>query len=132
MLSYQAKQLIKSLLHPFKNGFWCIMNIGGNYHFGMLWEEWDSYAGDGDYGYSYYWTGNRKTTKQLIVEYPHCVFKINDDCGLDIIVPFFIAWLLVLPGTIYNRYQMKKEIEYWQEFHRTHYFDEESMSWEEK
>ncbi len=107
------------------------MNIGGNYNFGMLWETWNSYAGDGDYGYSYYWTGNRKTTKQLIREYPYCIFKINDDCGLDIVVPFFIAWLLVLPGTIYNRYQMDKEIKYWQEFQRTHYFNEESMSWEE-
>lgn len=130
-MKYATKQLIKRLLHPFKNGFWCIMNIGGNYHFGMLWETWDSYAGDGDYGYSYYWTGNRKTTKQLIVEYPHCVFKINDDCGFDIIVPFFIAWLLVLPGTIYNRYKLEQEIRFWEEYHRTHYFNEESMSWEE-
>ena len=131
-LSYSTKAAFHKFLHPFKYGFWCIMNIGGFDHFGMLWEEWDSYAGDGDYGYSYYWTGNRKTTKQLIVEYPHCVYKPNDDSGFDFVVPFFIAWLLVLPGSIYNKYKIEKEIRYCEEYHRTHCFNEESMAWEEK
>ena len=100
-------------IHPFKEGFWCIMNISHFYGFGMLWESWDSYAGDGDYGYEYFWANNRKTTKQLIVEYPHCIFKRNDDgddTGFDFVLPFFIAWLLVLPGTICHNIRATKAI----------------------
>jgi hypothetical protein len=94
----------------------------------MLWEEWDSYAGDGDYGWDYRWTGNRKTWKRL-----KCYKKFGiDDDGFVFIVPFFIAWLLVLPGSIDNKYKLEKEMKHFEEYHRTHSFDEESMSWEEK
>ena len=52
---WRIRDLIKHIMHPFKNGFWCRMCIvKADYtkhpYFGMLWEEWDSYAGDGDYG----------------------------------------------------------------------------------
>lgn len=91
-------------------------------------KTWDSYAGDGDYGWDYRWTGNRKTWKEL--EW-YKKFGIDDE-GFVFIVPFFIAYLLVLPGTLYHIHKLNKEMKYYEEYHRTHYFDEESMSWEEK
>ena len=105
-MTYKTKDTIRRLLHPhpFKNGFWCQLCIVDNKYFnkhpylGMLWEEYDSYAGDGDYGWDYRWTGNRKTWKQL--KY-YKKFGMDDD-GFVFIVPFFIAYLLVLPGTLYH------------------------------
>lgn len=89
-LSWQTTQKIKRFFHPFKNGFWTILNIQ-KFKLGMLWEEWDSYAGDGDYGWDYRWTGNRKTWKQLKW---YNKFGIDDE-GFVFTVPFFIAYLLV-------------------------------------
>ena len=106
------KLTFRRWLHPFKNGFWCIMAIGKSFYnnhlfFGMLWETWDSYAGDGDCGFEYFWTGNRKTWKQL--KY-YKKFGIEEDEYFQFIVPFFIAWFLVLGGTIYHNYKTRKEI----------------------
>lgn len=107
------KLTFKRWLHPFKNGFWCIMAIGKadfdkHLTFGMLWEEWDSYIGDGDYGFNYFWTGYRKTWKEL--KY-YKKFGIEDDGYFQFIVPYFIAWFLVLGGTLYHNYKLAKEYE---------------------
>lgn len=113
-LSYVTKAKIHVLLHPFKYGFWCILgwtdceSYGKYSKFGMLWETYDSYGGDSDYGYSYFYTGNRKTTKDLWKNYRHCIWKINDDGGFDFVLPFFLAWLIVLPGTIKNYFEEVK------------------------
>ena len=131
-MTYKKKDTIRRLLHPFKNGFWCQMCIVTDSYYtkhpylGMLWETWDSYAGDGDYGWDYRWTGNRKTWKGL--EW-YKKFGIDDE-GFVFILPFFIAYLLVLPGTLYHIYKLNEEMKDFEEYHRTHYFDEESMSWE--
>ncbi len=104
--------------NPFKCGFWCILgwtnykSVGIYDRFGILWETWDSYAGDGDYGYAFYWTGNRKTTKDLWKNYRHCIFQPNDDGGFDFVLPFFLAWLVVLPGTIRYMLAEKKAMKY--------------------
>ena len=133
-LSWQTTQKIKRFIHPFKNGFWCQLCIVCNDYFtkspylGMLWEEWDSYAGDGDYGWDYRWTGNRKTLKQLKW---YKKFGMDDD-GFVFTLPFFIAYLLVLPGTLYHIYKLNEERKHFEEYHRTHCFDEDTMTWEEK
>ena len=133
-LSYSTKAAFHKLLHPFKYGFWCkLCIVTADYYtkhpyLGMLWETWDSYAGDGDCGWDYRWTGNRKTWKGLKW---YKKFGIDDE-GFVFTVPFFIAYLLVLPGTLYNIYKQNEEMKHFEEYHRTHYFDEESMTWEEK
>lgn len=111
---WRLRNTVKYIIHPFKYGFWCQMCIGKMpldkfIKLAMFWETYDSYAGDGDYGLVYAWTGNRKTWKEL-----KYYKKLGmDDDGFVFTVPFFIAWLLVLPGTIieyikqireYNRY----------------------------
>lgn len=128
-MRYKTKYTIRRLLHPFKNGFWCQLCIVTDSYYtkhpylGMLWEEWDSYAGDGDCGWDYRWTGNRKTWKGL--EW-YKKFGIDDE-GFVFIVPFFIAYLLVLPGTLYHIYKENKEMKRFEEYHRTHYFEESDM-----
>ena len=105
------KLTFKRWLHPFKNGFWCQMCIVTDSYYtkhpylGMLWEEWDSYAGDGDYGWDYRYTGYRKTWKEL--KY-YKKFGMDDE-GFVFILPFFITWFLVLGGTLYNNYKLAKE-----------------------
>ncbi len=125
-LSYVTKAKLHVLLHPFKFGFWCILgwtdckSYGRNSRFGMLWEEYDGYTGESDYGYSYFYTGNRKTTKDLWKNYRHCIWKKNDDGGFDFVLPFFFAWLIVLPGTIKNHFEEMKERKYFtsKEYHK--------------
>lgn len=134
-MRYKTKDTIHRLLHPhpFKNGFWCQMCIvtdscyTNHPYLGMLWEEWDSYAGDGDGGYNYRWTGNRKTWKQLKW---YKKFGMDDE-GFVFVVPFFIAYLLVLPGTLYNNYKLNEEIKYHDEYFKTHHFEEWTQTWEE-
>lgn len=129
-MTYKTKDTIRRLLHPhpFKNGFWCQMCIVTDSYYtkhpylGMLWEEWDSYAGDGDGGWDYRWTGNRKTWKGLKW---YKKFGIDDE-GFVFIVPFFIAYLLVLPGTLYNIYKLNEEIKYYNE-HYNDYFEESDI-----
>ena len=58
---------------------------------------YDSYAGDGDCGFDYCWTGRRKTWKELRY---YNKFGWDDDGYFQFILPFFLAWLIVLPGTI--------------------------------
>lgn len=117
-LSFVTKSKINVFFHPFKYGFWCILgwtnykSVGRYDRFGIMWEEWDSYAGDGDYGYGYYWTGNRKTTKDLWKNYRHCIFQTNDEGGFEFVLPFFLAWLVVLPGTIRCMLEEKKAMKY--------------------
>lgn len=104
-MKWRTKQLIYAFLHPFKKGFWCFINIQ-KFKIGMLWETWDSYAGDCDYRYEIFWTGNRKTTKELkyynLIEY-------GDD-GLVFVVPFFIAYILTFIGTIRHNIYVDKEM----------------------
>lgn len=113
-LSYVSKTKINRFFHPFKYGFWCQMCIVTDScytkhpYLGMLWETWDSYAGDGDYGWDYRWTNNRKTWKQL--EW-YNKFGIEDE-GFVFTVPFFIAWLVVLPGTIRCMLEERKAMKY--------------------
>ena len=105
-MNWRTKQLIYDFLHPFKKGFWCFINIQ-KFKIGMLWETWCSYAGDGDYRYESFWTGNRKTTKQLkyyrLIEY-------DDYDGLVFVVPFFIAYILTIIGTIKHNIYVNKEM----------------------
>lgn len=129
-MTYKIKDTIRRLLHPhpFKNGFWCQLCIVTDSYYtkhpylGMLWETWDSYAGDGDYGWDYRWTGNRKTWKGLKW---YKKFGIDDE-GFVFIVPFFIAYLLVLPGTLYNIHKLNEEIKYYNE-HYNDYFEESDI-----
>ena len=127
-MRYKTKDTIHRLLHPFKNGFWCQMCIVTDSYYtkhpylGMLWEEWDSYAGDGDYGWDYRWTGNRKTWKELKW---YKKFGIDDE-GFVFIVPFFITYLLVLPGTLYNIHKLNEEIKHFNEHYNSH-FEESDM-----
>lgn len=70
-MTWFLKDKINHIIHPFKYGFWCIMCVGKTFYdkhpkLGMLWETYDSYAGDGDYGFNYWWTDYRKTWKELI------------------------------------------------------------------
>lgn len=128
ILSYRIKETFHKLLHPFKNGFWCQLCIVTDSYYtkhpylGMLWETWDSYAGDGDYGWDYRWTGYRKTWKELKW---YKKFGMDSD-GFVFILPFFIAWLLVLPGTLYNIHKLNEEIKYYNE-HYNDYFEESNM-----
>lgn len=55
-----------------------------------------------------------------------------DDDGFVFIVPFFVAWILVLPGTIYNEYKIRKEIAHAEEYYRTHQFEEDDNELEVK
>ena len=80
-----------------KKGFWCIVQFH-KWHWYMLSESYDSYSGEGDYGYLDYWTGNRKYFSDL-KWYEHYGWGY-DDFGFCFVVPFFIAYLLVLRGTI--------------------------------
>lgn len=126
MFKYKTKWIIKEFLHPFKSGFWCIMAIGkpfysNRFFFGMLWETWNSYAGDGDYGFEYFWTSNRKTWKELKW---YNKFGIDDDGYFQFIIPYFLAWLLVLPGSIYNNYKLEKEIAKQNVYYRTHHYED--------
>ena len=127
-LSYSTKAAFHRLLHPFKYGFWCQLCIVTDSYYtkhpylGMLWETWDSYAGDGDYGWDYRWTGNRKTWKGLKW---YKKFGMDDE-GFVFIVPFFIAYLLVFPGTLYNIHKLNEEIKYYNE-HYNNCFEELDM-----
>ena len=110
-MNWFIRNKVSRLLNPFKHGFWCQMCIGKDWRterlqLGMFWEEWDSFAGDGDYGLVYAWTGNRKTWKELR---HYKKFGMDDD-GFVFIVPFFVAWLLVLPGTIIEWFKREKEL----------------------
>lgn len=110
MNCWKIKDKMRHIVHPFKYGFWCKMCVGKQYgdkfiKLAMFWETYDSYAGDGDYGIVYAWTGNRKTWKEL--KY-YKKFGIDDD-GFVFIVPFFFAWFLVLPGTIVEHIKQIRE-----------------------
>lgn len=110
-MNWLLKDKINSIIHPFKYGFWCIMCVGKAFYdkhskLGMLWETYDSYAGDGDYGFNYWWTGHRKTWKEL---HYYNKFGWDDEGYFQFILPFFLAWLIVLPGTIV--YEVRRELE---------------------
>ena len=120
-ITFQMKESFKRICHPFKYGFWTIVNVK-KFKLGMLWEEWDSYAGDGDSGWDYRWTGNRKTWKGLKW---YKKFGIDDE-GFVFVVPFFIAYLLVLPGTLYHIYELNEEMKYYNE-HYNDYFEESDV-----
>jgi hypothetical protein len=79
-------------------GFWSIITFYKRKPL-MMWTTYDGYYSEYDYGYSDYYTGTRFTTKQIKQDFDK--FFINSgDKGFDFTVPFFIAWLFVLPGTI--------------------------------
>ena len=110
-MNWLLKDKIDGIIHPFKYGFWCMMCIGKAYYdkhpkLGMLWETYDSYAGDGDGGFDYWWTGYRKTWKELRW---YKKFGWDEDGYFQFILPFFLAWLIVLPGTIV--YEVRQELE---------------------
>ena len=112
-ISFQTKERIKRFLHPFKTGFWCIMNFH-KLKFGMLWESYDGWSGEWDYGFNEFYNGNRITFKQL-KNYENFGFASYDICdGVQFPVPFFIAYILLIPGTIINNYEMNKKIKYYE------------------
>ena len=130
-LSWQTTQKIRKIIHPFKYGFWTILNIQ-KFKLGMLWEEWDSYAGDGDYGYIPAYTGNRKTTKQMIKWHPDCIFNPRNDDGFVFCLPFFISYILLFIPTLIYDYRCRKSINEQIEFLNTHDFDEEKNEFVER
>lgn len=130
-LSWQTTQKIKRIIHPFKYGFWTILNIK-KFKLGMLWEEWDSYAGDGDYGFMSTYTDNRKTTKQLIQGYSESLFRLDELDGFVFCLPFFISYILLFIPTLVYEHKCQKEMEEQIEFFNTHYFDGEKNEWIEK
>lgn len=84
-----------------KKGFWCFVQFH-KFHWQMMWETYDSWnGGEGDYGYVDYWTGNCKTFEEL-KWYDHYGWGY-DEYGFTFVVPFFIAYILVLKGTIKER-----------------------------
>lgn len=86
-------------------GFWCLVQFH-KFHWQMLWETYDSWNGEEcDYGYTDSWTGNRKTFNDL-KDYDHYGWGY-DEYGFTLVVPFFIAYILVLRGT------MKEKISNW-------------------
>ena len=110
-MNWILKDRINHIIHPFKYGFWCVMCVGKAFYdktpkLGMLWETYDSYAGDGDYGFDYCWTGRRKTWKGLRY---YNKLGWDEDGYFQFILPFFLAWLIVLPGTIVC--EVKQELE---------------------
>ena len=130
-LSWQTTQKIKRIIHPFKYGFWTIVNIQ-KFKLGMLWEEWDSYAGDGDYGFIPAYTGNRKTTKQMERDYYDSIFRFDEFDGLVFCLPYFISFILLFIPTLIYEHKCQKEMEKQIEFFNTHYFDDEKNEWIEK
>lgn len=98
----------------------------------MLWEDWDSYAGDGDYGYMFSYTGNRKTTKQMRREYSDCIFNPFGEDGFVFCLPFFVSYILLFIPTLIYDYQCRKSIEREIEFYKTHVWDDKNNTWGEK
>lgn len=130
-LPYNIKESFKRILHPFKYGFWTIVNIQ-KFKLGMLWEEWDSYAGDGDYGFISAYTGNRKTTRQMKRDYYDSFLRLDEFDGLVFCLPYFISFILLFIPTIIYEYKCQKSMEKQIEFFNTHYFDDENNEWVEK
>lgn len=130
-MTFLLKQRIKRLVHPFKYGFWTICRIN-KFRLEMLWEEWDSYAGDGDYGYMFAYTGNGKTTKQMRREYSYCIFNPFDEDGFVFCLPFFVSYILLFIPTLIYDYQCRKSVEREIEFYNTHIWDDKNNTWEEK
>lgn len=130
-MTFLLKQRIKRLVYPFKYGFWTICRIN-KFRLEMLWEDWDSYAGDGDYGYMFSYTGNRKTTKQMRREYSDCIFNPFGEDGFVFCLPFFVSYILLFIPTLIYDYQCRKSIEREIEFYKTHVWDDKNNTWGEK
>ena len=114
-----------------KYGFWTIVNIR-KFKLEMLWEEYDSYTGEGDYGYMPAYTGNRKTVKQMVKSYPDCIFNPYNEDGFVFCLPFFISYILLFIPTLIYEHKCQKEMEEQIKFFNTHYFDDEKNEWIEK
>ena len=130
-ITFQMKESFKRIFHPFKYGFWTIVNIK-KFKLGMLWEEWDSYAGDGDYGFISAYTGNRKTTKQMKRDYYDSIFRFDEFDGLVFCLPYFISFILLFIPTLIYEHKCQKSMEKQIEFFNTHYFDDEKGEFVEK
>ena len=99
-----------------KKGFWCFVQFH-KFHWVMQWETYDGLNAEWDYGYVNYWTGNRKTFSELKNNYD-CYGWGYDYDGFTFVVPFFIAYLLVLKGTIRERISEWLYFREWRKRHK--------------
>lgn len=99
-----------------KKGFWSLIAFK-NFKPMMLWETYDGFYSEYDCGLSDYWTDLRFETKEIKRMYDN--FWVNDSFeGYLFTVPFFIAYILVLKGTLREFFAERKYIRDCEKRHR--------------